>query len=822
MQRRGVVLIAGALFALLLCAHPAAAFAETVDVYEPDDTPATAKPIAAGEYQARIYAGGYDYIRIDAIAGHAYRVDVALLEQGAYEYLTPVLLDSAQTVLAFDSVTYPWPRALEFVASADSAYYVRIDGSWLGGDSRQYSIRLTDVPHSTVEGTVRDMGTDDPLGGMKVELYLHPNDSGSLPTLLESKLTDGSGHYSFQIDWPSQYIVRFSDPSGQRVFEYYGGRVSHYAATRINVQAGETYVADGSLGRPWSIDAVVRDAATGEPVPGARVTTFQDPAELAAIWTKEAVADGSGRVTIGGLDPHFPSRIRLIDQSGLRREQWVGAALDRLDALDVYASAGTTRTADIIMYTGGTIAGQVTEEGSGTSIQNAAIEVWRLVAGSWKQILSVSANQSGVFSAKRLVPGLYRVQAADPAGTHRTEWWNDAFSAQAGQDVLVSDDATSVVDVALSGDVRPPVTTAYYPVQWVQGPVTVELTATDDLSGVDRIEYELPGDSAPRLYGGPFVLESPGLTRVRYWATDAVSNVETPREAAVRIDNQGPGTIHDAVESYEQSATIRMAAGDALSGVASIYSALDGAAPTAEPMTLATRTIATAGSHRLDFWSVDNAGNLSAPTTLRFLVSWPTTSTVDTRSTVISAGATLTLRGHVSSGGSACGGLSVRLEESTDGRSFRDTGARRVTDASGRFAFAVRPSSKRFYRMSFTGATGLRSSRTGVVAITPKARLSRPSAPISVLRRQRFTVRGYLSPRHRSGAYVVKLYCYRLEGKTWVLRSSKRVRVSNSGSASKYSARLALPSRGSWRIRAYHADSGHASSWSSVRSIKVR
>jgi hypothetical protein len=55
-----------------------------------------------------------------------------------------------------------------------------------------------------------------------------------------------------------------------------------------------------------------------------------------------------------------------------------------------------------------------------------------------------------------------------------------------------------------------------------------------------------------------------------------------------------------------------------------------------------------------------------------------------------------------------------------------------------------------------------------------------------------------------------------------VYRKLVTAKVYTSGSVSKYSARLYLPYRGSWRVRAYHYDADHAPSYSSYRSFRVR
>jgi hypothetical protein len=105
----------------------------------------------------------------------------------------------------------------------------------------------------------------------------------------------------------------------------------------------------------------------------------------------------------------------------------------------------------------------------------------------------------------------------------------------------------------------------------------------------------------------------------------------------------------------------------------------------------------------------------------------------------------------------------------------------------------------------------------------PKPQLGAPVAPARVRAGVRFTVAGTLSPQHAAGAQSVQLRCYRRTGSTWVLRRTVPAANADAGTATTYTAKLALGQAGAWRIRAYApADAEHAAALSAAASVTVR
>jgi peptidoglycan/xylan/chitin deacetylase (PgdA/CDA1 family) len=79
---------------------------------------------------------------------------------------------------------------------------------------------------------------------------------------------------------------------------------------------------------------------------------------------------------------------------------------------------------------------------------------------------------------------------------------------------------------------------------WYAGPVSVELSATDDESGVAAIRYTLDGSeptSSSTAFSGPFTISA--TTTVHFRAWDNAGNVEATNSQLVRIDTEAPSVV---------------------------------------------------------------------------------------------------------------------------------------------------------------------------------------------------------------------------------------------------------------------------------------
>lgn len=156
----------------------------------------------------------------------------------------------------------------------------------------------------------------------------------------------------------------------------------------------------------------------------------------------------------------------------------------------------------------------------------------------------------------------------------------------------------------------------------------------------------------------------------------------------------------------------------------------------------------------------------------------------------------------------------VTLYESDDRATWRKT-ADATTTADGGYSFRVAPIRNRYYRARFEGDADNLKGFSRVLAVKVRAYVSTPYAPATASHSKSFAVYGYLKPRHSPGGSAVRVYRWRYVSGRWKSYGYVWAKTSDFKNYSKYSQSIMLSTAGRWRIRAFHADSGHAATWSS-------
>lgn len=149
---------------------------------------------------------------------------------------------------------------------------------------------------------------------------------------------------------------------------------------------------------------------------------------------------------------------------------------------------------------------------------------------------------------------------------------------------------------------------------WRVTTVTVSLAAADNGSGVAETAYQLDGGSW-LAYSGPFAVAGEGAHSLAFASTDAAGNLETTGWVEFKIDRTPPlsdSTLSGSLGSndwYVSHPTVAFTASDALSGLASTQVRVDGGAWQAYASVI---TVAGEGSHTVEYYSIDAAGNQEA------------------------------------------------------------------------------------------------------------------------------------------------------------------------------------------------------------------
>lgn len=146
---------------------------------------------------------------------------------------------------------------------------------------------------------------------------------------------------------------------------------------------------------------------------------------------------------------------------------------------------------------------------------------------------------------------------------------------------------------------------------WYRSAVQVVLTGADSQAGVANTFYNVDGGST-QTYAGPFTISGESQHQVSFWSVDTVGNNEIHQTAVAKIDLTG-ATTQNAVSGPVGNSTyfkgpvqFSLTGADNLSGVAATYYRVDGG-PT--QTYTGPFTVSGDGTHPVDFWSVDNAGN---------------------------------------------------------------------------------------------------------------------------------------------------------------------------------------------------------------------
>ncbi|MBM0236215.1 chitobiase/beta-hexosaminidase C-terminal domain-containing protein, partial [Micromonospora sp. ATA32] len=190
-----------------------------------------------------------------------------------------------------------------------------------------------------------------------------------------------------------------------------------------------------------------------------------------------------------------------------------------------------------------------------------------------------------------------------------------------------------LIVTAGGGDTTPPTVTASVAGERngdgaYVGAATVTLSASDNGSGVGRIEYSLDGGTYG-TYSGPVTVNQPGSHTVSYRATDVAGNTSaaqsvsftvvqppapdtTPPTVTASLSGQG-----DGAGAYVGTATVTLSASDTGSGVDRVEYSLNGG-PYA--VYSAPVTVNQPGSHTVSYRATDVAGNTSAAQSVSFTV----------------------------------------------------------------------------------------------------------------------------------------------------------------------------------------------------------
>lgn len=166
---------------------------------------------------------------------------------------------------------------------------------------------------------------------------------------------------------------------------------------------------------------------------------------------------------------------------------------------------------------------------------------------------------------------------------------------------------------------------------WYLQPIGVEFIAADDLSGVVGVRYRL--DSGAWITGTEVTIQTDGDHRLDFQAVDLAGNVEAAQTLRLPLDQTPPSTAYQPDPNaligdngwYRSFITITLVPLDLGSGVAGTFYRIDGGPENSGAQFVLNQE----GEHTIEFYSVDEAGNVETP--------FPVTLKIDTQAPPIPA-----------------------------------------------------------------------------------------------------------------------------------------------------------------------------------------
>jgi hypothetical protein len=194
---------------------------------------------------------------------------------------------------------------------------------------------------------------------------------------------------------------------------------------------------------------------------------------------------------------------------------------------------------------------------------------------------------------------------------HVIKYWSSDYAGN------VEYPAKTVSFLSKPQDILPP-TTYMHIDSTTTDSISLVLSAFDNVlgSGVDHTHYRV--DSGNETIGNSrniVIIQGSGAHTLEYWSTDYAGNIEAHKSATFNVDGMPPTTVSDARSVYNTPATIKLTAGDNAggSGVAATLYRVDNGTVTTGTAPVTSVIVSASGTHNLEFWSIDNAGNVESP-----------------------------------------------------------------------------------------------------------------------------------------------------------------------------------------------------------------
>lgn len=370
------------------------------------------RPPRYAEVMAYSAADGYDKlvdrVSVDSSTGQPVTITLPALAPGAY-----------RLYIAADDENNTYSEYYNDALLIENAADVPV----LSGEATEIHAVLGENPgYARISGTVRSSDST-PLADIKVTALYQNYPVYGLWQQRQSTFTDQSGDYSLWALTPNTYTVKFEDPDGGYITQYYTGAADEQSATRIRMEGGQTRTGmDAVLAQTGMLTGMVT-LYDGRPPAWGSVTLYRWTTEYGWSSYRPPISLGYPKPTSSYRFTQLPTGVYRVGVSASfgdgenYESRFYDAAPTFEDAVDITVTDGAT-TPNINFFFGqdkrdARIEGQVYADGN--ALPGMRVDLYTNKGyGNWWRLVYVATDALGAFRINGLLAGEYRICVADP------------------------------------------------------------------------------------------------------------------------------------------------------------------------------------------------------------------------------------------------------------------------------------------------------------------------------------------------------------------------------------------------------------------------
>ncbi len=288
--------------------------------------------------------------------------------------------------------------------------------------------------NGTLSGTVTELGTGAPLGGVTVEAFCWSVTGTPPGEVCGTTVTAANGSYSLSLA-PGIYKISYDDwPAHARQFYGGGTTIGDPSSAEVTVPSGGSVTGiDVALVLLQTVSGTV--TGTGTPIGGINVTAYEHAAGPPPSWEPagDAVTEIDGTYALHVPDGTY--RVGFSDAHGPYQTLFYDGATTVEAADDVVVDADVADI-DADLERGFPITGSVTVDG--VDMPAVTVTAYQATApGVWDAVKFTETGLDGRY-ALYLPNGTYRVSFQTWQGRFPTQFYPSADTIEQGADVVVA------------------------------------------------------------------------------------------------------------------------------------------------------------------------------------------------------------------------------------------------------------------------------------------------------------------------------------------------------------------------------------------------